>query len=406
MRTQGRVSNILFAVSFSLIIILSCSDKYSPTEPSGNNDSQNGTITGRITYEGGTDFSGITVKLEKVSGGETGQIIAAKAVVAAGEGVGKIAIASSDAMTTATDKDGNYEFTDVEPGEYSLTAQNTADHLAKVSKISVAAEGLTVVDVVLTATANIVGTVILEGLDDNSGVLLYLSGTSYMAMTDSEGSYTIFDVPLGTYELVTQAFDYQVAKAGVTLNTAAETAAVEVITLAKYGRIMGRVVDAVSGNVLDNVTVTTLSGETATSNSNGVFSIEQVPAGSALLSYTLSGYDIRWLGVDTVGSGELSTVPAAVKLFAEGTTPSQTIVGIWNRHGNVSLDDNLAIRENGTYTKYGTHGTYTLFENTISLKYSSPTENIYEYLLSDSGDRLSLKSVGSTSYLDYVRVTD
>lgn len=76
-----------------------------------------------VLYEGGNDFSGITVTLEKANGSETVKITAAKAAVSAGEGIGKIALAASDVMTTVTDENGFYEFTDVEPGEYTLTAQ-------------------------------------------------------------------------------------------------------------------------------------------------------------------------------------------------------------------------------------------------------------------------------------------
>ena len=310
---------ISYCLMLTILFLVSCGKDNSPTGLDESNSP--GTVKGRITYQGGTDFSGITVTLEKVSGGETGKIIAAKAAVAAGEAAGKIALTSSDAMTTVTVKDGSYQFTDVAPGEYSLTAQKTADHLAKVSNISVTAEGPTVVDVVLTATANIVGTVLLEGMDEYAGVLVYIAGTSYMAMTDSEGSFSISDVPIGDYDLVVNAHDYDVEKAAVTLDTAGDDVPVPVITLRKIGAIMGHVVDAVSGKPLANVIVKTMSAQVDTTDTYGIFAIDNVPAGSALLSLTLSGYDVRWVEVPEIKPGEAATVPYAIKLYTTGQTP-------------------------------------------------------------------------------------
>ncbi|MFC1508943.1 SUMF1/EgtB/PvdO family nonheme iron enzyme, partial [Candidatus Omnitrophota bacterium] len=232
-------------------------------------------------------------------------------------------IAGSEIMTTVTDSDGYYEFTDVPPGDYSLTAQKTAEYLGKASHISVTVEEPVVVDIVLTGVADIVGTVLLEGLEDNSGVLVYIAGTSYMAMSDSDGSYMISDVPVGTYELVTNAYEYEAAKTAVALETAGADAEVQVITLKKTGAIIGRIVDAVSGAALKNVTVKSLSEQVDTTDADGVFTLDNIPAGSARLSLTLSGYDVRWVEVPSIRSGELTTLPDDVKMYAEGTTPPE-----------------------------------------------------------------------------------
>ncbi|MFC1607861.1 type VI secretion system tube protein TssD [Candidatus Latescibacterota bacterium] len=302
------------------LFLLSCDLNNSPT---GQDESSKfGTVNGRIFYEGGSDFSGIIVTLERIIDNETGIVTAAKYAISAGDKAGKLAVVESDVLMTMTDKDGRYEFTGVSPGDYSFQAQKTSSHLAKVARISVTAAEPVIMDIVLTATANIVGTVKLDGLEDYSGVLVYVSGMSYMAMTDSDGSYTISDVPLGVYEFVVNARDYDVAKTTVKLDTAGVDAEIPLIILSKNGSIIGRVTDAVSGAVLENVTVSTLSGQKDTTNSSGIFSLENVPAGSSRLRLFLNDYDVLWVDVASIKSGELTTLPNDIMLYAEGTTPS------------------------------------------------------------------------------------
>lgn len=108
-----------------------------------------------------------------------------------------------------------------------------------------------------------------------------------MAMTDSEGSFTISDVPVGEYELVTNAHDFDVEKTTVTLDTAGDDVPVPVITLRKIGAILGHVVDAVTGNPLAGVIVKTMSAQVNTTDTDGIFAIDNVPAGLALLLPTL-----------------------------------------------------------------------------------------------------------------------
>ena len=41
----------------------------------------------------------------------------------------------------------------------------------------------------------------LEGTASSEGIMVYLLGTNYVAMTDDQGNYTFTGVPVGTYAL-------------------------------------------------------------------------------------------------------------------------------------------------------------------------------------------------------------
>lgn len=59
------------------------------------------------------------------------------------------------------------------------------------------APGLTIAKV-----GSITGTAYLEGKTDHSGITVYIPGTSFSAITDSNGDYTISRVPPGTYDFL------------------------------------------------------------------------------------------------------------------------------------------------------------------------------------------------------------
>lgn len=60
----------------------------------------------------------------------------------------------------------------------------------------------------------IAGTVSKSDNRDHSGILVFCAGTSYLAYTDSRGSYTMTGVPPGKYQVQCQHSDYQSATIG------------------------------------------------------------------------------------------------------------------------------------------------------------------------------------------------
>ena len=58
-------------------------------------------------------------------------------------------------------------------------------------------------------THTVTGKIALEGSDRHSGALVFLGGTSLSCLTDSQGAYTIANVPPGKYELLAEKSGYQ-----------------------------------------------------------------------------------------------------------------------------------------------------------------------------------------------------
>lgn len=53
----------------------------------------------------------------------------------------------------------------------------------------------------LAHAGDITGNAECFGVDPVQGALVYLAGTSFMALTDANGDFTIFNVPKGTYDV-------------------------------------------------------------------------------------------------------------------------------------------------------------------------------------------------------------
>lgn len=152
---------------------------------------QYGSIQGKALYSNGNDHSGIVLTLDKTDGLRT---------ITKDDGSRAIiSMASSKA-------DGSFSFNNLEPGTYTIYASSN-DSVEKAVSTNVvvkAADTVTTEDLKLTATGSISGYVTLDsGSNGNVGFLVFLAGTSYVAVTNDTGYYCITGVPAGTdYQLV------------------------------------------------------------------------------------------------------------------------------------------------------------------------------------------------------------
>jgi hypothetical protein len=157
-----------------------------------------GSITGRALYQDGGDNAGITVVLEKTDG------LRAVSVTASARNRSLVSRAV-DAATT-TNADGAYTFTEVAAGTYTIyaTSQNSTEKAVTTNVTVEAGRAVTAADLKLTAAGSLTGTVTVNGNSTgNTGVLVFIFGTSYMAMTNDSGVFTISDVPAGSgYQVV------------------------------------------------------------------------------------------------------------------------------------------------------------------------------------------------------------
>ncbi len=99
---------------------------------------------------------------------------------------------------TTADSNGNYSLT-LPSGNYVVEAAGGSTRKA-LAQVSLAAGSTQSLDFVLTATGTIQGQLKYYS-DDYSSTTVFIPGTSYIAMTDNTGKFTLSDVPVGTYSL-------------------------------------------------------------------------------------------------------------------------------------------------------------------------------------------------------------
>jgi hypothetical protein len=194
------------AVALVALLFSACGkqDVFEPLEPPPGAS----VIAGTVRSPDGTTVAGAVLTIEPVSGGLTAtvnQVIdqAGKLVdPARPEPMG----GPIGARATVADEDGRFAFSGVDPGRYAMRAE-AADHIGAATEIEVFAPGSAAyrdtvqVDIDLTPTGTFLGTATLENSLDHSSTVVYVQGTSYVAVTDPAGNYAIVGVPVATWDL-------------------------------------------------------------------------------------------------------------------------------------------------------------------------------------------------------------
>jgi len=196
-----------------------------------------GVVEGRARLQSQDDHSGIVISLEASEDGMTPSVHAAVA--------GNKPTARTIVDQTTTAADGSYRVAEVKAGTYTIYASKAdSQEKAVASSVTVTAgDTVTVEDLVLTQAGSISGTVTFDDqTDGNDGIVVFILGTSYIAMTDSDGNYEIGRVPSGgPYTLVAQkenAFQDEVELAEV---KAGETVAAEDMAVYSKSGLAGRI---------------------------------------------------------------------------------------------------------------------------------------------------------------------
>ena len=186
---------------FVLFSLFSCFQNVN--EPDKNNETNmSGKLSGKVIYSNIEDsnYGGIIVTLDKTDGLRT------MAVMQSAASRSIVTSARSIVANTVTKDDGSYLFENLEPGTYTIYAASSySKERAVYTNVVVRSEEETFADIMtLTATGSISGKITVdEGNSGNTGFLVFIAGTSYMAITDDAGNYTISDVPAGSgYQLV------------------------------------------------------------------------------------------------------------------------------------------------------------------------------------------------------------
>lgn len=293
-----------------------------PTTTSTGSTASTGSISGKVVAIGQADNSGVTVTAEQTDGMKS---VAVQHILSGGSRTSKAIAAQA-----TTDASGTYTLTDLQPGTHTVTASSKdALERAVTTSVTVSAGSLVEAPVMkLTKTGEISGTVTLPDRSSYLGIVVYIAGTSFSAMTAENGSYTISWVPARTgYTLVASMDGYDPAMANVNVEVG-KTTTVGLLSLPRHvtptttGSIAGnaQLDDIGSIGILVYVAGTSFSAMT---DPTGAFTINGVPPGTNyLLVANFIGYDSAIVGGVEVVAGQ--TKPAGTLKLKMHVTPPTT----------------------------------------------------------------------------------
>lgn len=236
--------------------------------------------------------------------------------------------------TAATDINGDFTIANVPDGNYTLTV-SASGYINERVPVTVNGALVDVGTITLTSsvpsTHNVTGTVIGSGGSPISGADVTVSdGTNtYTATTNSNGNFTVTGVPDGSYTVTITAGGYNTYTDTVAVS--GSNASIGTITMTASG---GTTTYDVTGKVksgsksISGATVY-MSGSTntytATTDSNGDFTISGVPDGSYSITATKTGYYTYTANV-TVSGGNLDvgTIYLTERSSGSGSTGSSS----------------------------------------------------------------------------------
>ncbi len=220
-----------------------------------------------------------------------------------------------------TDSNGNGRTND----EVRAILTSTADDIGATGKDNQYGYGLVnvvaaVAAVVPPATGTISGTVIDADTLGPIARAMVSDGTR-SATTDTNGVYTITDVPEGTYTVTASADGYNSASQTGIIVTADTTTTVNfVLATIVYGAIEGTVIDATTLSPISGATVTDGTRSVLT-DAVGQYLITNVPEGAYTVTASAAGYQTASQSVTITGS-----VTSTANFFLQVVTQATNVV--------------------------------------------------------------------------------
>jgi thermitase len=196
---------------------------------------------------------------------------------------------------------GKYAIDGVPPGDYQVVASKDGYESSSLT-VTVLEGSTTVANLHLskvTVSGNITGSV-TDAKDGSAIVGATVSDGNGTALTDALGSYTIDNVPPGTYQVVASKEGYQ--SSSLTVSILSGTTAVANLSLNQIilpGSITGSVTNAKDGSPIVGATVSDGNG-TALTDALGSYTIDNVPAESYQVMASKEGYQSSSLTVSVL----------------------------------------------------------------------------------------------------------
>jgi len=208
----------------------------------------------------------------------------------------QINLSGSTSGNTITDASGNYSFTGLAGGNYTVTPSLAGFIFTPVSDV-VTVSAADVIGNNFTETASAAATSILSGTASGAvaqNVLISLSGSNTgSVLTDSSGNYIFSGLAAGNYAVIPSLAGFIFSPvSSVVTTTGGINASGFNFTATADASSPSSLSGSVSGVVVQNVTIT-LSGSNTGSvltDVNGKFSITGLAAGTYTLTPSLAGH--------------------------------------------------------------------------------------------------------------------
>jgi len=378
-----RIGLVFLAVILALI---SCANPQvsTPSTPPGS-------VKGQALLVGKADNSGIIISAELTDGIRSLSVQRALS----GKSIGEKAIAAS----TTTGASGSYTLSGLSPGTYVITA-SSKDSLEKAVTASVAvvaAQTTQVVTLCLTIPGQISGKAILSDAAAHAngylGIVVFIAGTSFSAMTAADGSYLLSGIPPGkNYTLVASkvGYDSAITTANVVLlqtTTMATMSLAKTVTATATGSISGTAL--LSDGPPHSGIFVYLSGTAymTTNADSGAFSFVAVAPGTYSLKASKEGYEGAATSVTvTAGSNSNISSPLSLTLIPkEAAAPTfSPSTGTFNTDQLVTIYD----ATQGASIYYTTDGTTPTTSSTV---YGAPIP------VAGNGTVVTIKAIAAKS---------
>jgi hypothetical protein len=190
------VVGLLSAITLVAFALVSGCGRSSVLEPLTPSTPTAAVVAGSVTLENDSPGAGVVMTLEPTSEG-----ISATVRRAIDRGASAEAGSSPPGLrATVTDAAGHYAFASVSKGAYLLSG-SIRHYQANSRPVTVTSADTTFVDIHLLPTGTFSGSATLEDETVHGGTVVYVDGTSSVAVTNAAGRWVMTDVPIGAHTL-------------------------------------------------------------------------------------------------------------------------------------------------------------------------------------------------------------
>ncbi len=301
-----------------------------------------------------------------------------------------VTITLTGGTTTTTDASGNYRFTGLANGNYTVTPSKTGYAFSPVS-LAVSVSGADVTGKNFAATVAATTYSVSGTVSGATGVTINLSGTNTgSVVTGAGGAYTLSGLVAGSYTVTPSlpGYTFTPTNKAVTIVDANSTANDFVATAIPVAHsLSGTVSGATAAGV--TITVTGTANATATTGADGTYTVPGLFDGSYTVTPTKAGYTfspnstaVTMSGADVTGKNFTATANpaptytlsgAVTGAWVEGVTITMSGAGNGTTTTNASGQYSFANLPAGSYTLTPSLAGYTYAPSAPTIAVSANT---------------------------------